>query len=361
MRSASRTWPGIVACTPLTEFGGTLLMRSVYVSMMVLLAGRAGVLAAQQPEPVLTIGVASGPEEQVFGHILDVAVGRDGDVFVLDDQALEVRWFDRHGELLGRTGRGGGLRSPRAIDLDESGELLVLDPLGGRIARYRASEAGLEHVGDIPAPPALDFCAMADRIHLLRLTSDSVITELDRDGRIVAGRGSLIEPEPGHDLPPDEIRRELDNRARLHCDLKTQTLTLLYERIPVVRRFTVRGEPEWRIELSDYHRVRDVHTPDESGWMAAPDPESGTAHSGRAIAARDDGALVVTLYEGSAEGGAFEVRVLSAATGEEQARGPVRMMIAGADADAVTGWVNSPVPRVLRYDSLPPLTPAPGR
>jgi hypothetical protein len=322
---------------------------------------RAGGLAAQEHAPEAIIGVASGPEAHVLGNIVDVAVGSSDDVFILDDQALEVRWFDRRGELRGRTGASGALRSPRAVTLDASGDLLVLDPLGGRIVRYRGGETGLEHMGDVPSPPALDFCVMGGRFHLLRLRSDSVITTLDPDGRIVGGWGSLIEPEPGHDLPPDEIRRELDNRARLHCDEKTQTITLLYERIPVVRRFTVKGELQWQVELADYHRVRDVHTPDESAWMAAPDPDSGTAHSGRAITVRADGAIVVTLYEGSAEGGAFEVRVLSAATGDELDRGPVPMIIAGAGPEAVVGWANTPVSRVIRYRSLSSLDRSGGK
>jgi hypothetical protein len=183
-----------------------------------------------------------------------------------------------------------------------------------------------------------------------------VITELDPQGRVVAAWGTLIEPEPGHDMPPEEIRRELDNRARLSCDDRTQTVTILYERIPLVRRFTADGEPIWEVELADYHRVRDVHTPDESGWMAAPDPESGTAHSGRSIVVRHDGALVVTLYEGSAEGGAFEVRVLAGPDGIELARGPVPMIVAGAERETATGYVNSPVPRVLYFSGLPPVS-----
>jgi hypothetical protein len=311
-----------------------------------------GRLSAQEPESA--IGVATGPEAEVFGHIADVAVGPSGDVFILDNQAVEVRWFDRRGVLRGRT--GAAFRSPLAVELDGSGSLLVLDPLGGRIARYRAGDDGLEHTGDVRSPPALDFCAIGDRLLLLRLRADSVITELDPQGRVVAAWGTLIEPEPGHDMPPEEIRRELDNRARLSCDDRTQTVTILYERIPLVRRFTADGEPIWEVELADYHRVRDVHTPDESGWMAAPDPESGTAHSGRSIVVRHDGALVVTLYEGSAEGGAFEVRVLAGPDGIELARGPVPMIVAGAERETATGYVNSPVPRVLYFSGLPPVS-----
>lgn len=329
-------------------------MRKRYMLLAVVSVAVRAPAGAQQPD--LTIGVESGAATEVFGHVRDVVVGGSGDAFILDNQALELRWFDRAGTFVTVAGGAGSapgrFRSPVSLALDPAGDVLVLDPLNVRVSRFRPGAAGLTHVADIPAPPALDLCAMDDRLYLLRLRADSVITVIDNGGTVVDAWGSMIQPEPGHDLPPDEIREELDNRAHVLCDPEARTVTVFHERIPLVRQFSAAGDSVWSTILSDYHQVRDVHTPDESGWMSAPDPESGTAHSGRSIAAGADGTLVLTLYEGSAEGGSFEARVLSRSSGEELRRLDIPLTIAAVSGTAVIGYVNSPVPRVLRYDRL---------
>jgi hypothetical protein len=329
-----------------------LILRGSLLSIMALALPGVSGMSAQQPD--LTIGVLTGPEPQVFGHIRDVVVNAAGDVFVLDNQASEVRWFDSNGTFRGRAGTNGSgpgeLRSPQGLGVDGSGDVLVLDPLNARISRYRPGDTGLAHVVDVPSPPALDLCAMDGSIFLLRMRQDSVVTVLDGGGRVMAAWGSLLEPLPGHDLPPDEIRREQDNRARMLCDPATSTVTLLHERIPVVRRFSSAGVPIWEVELADYHQALDVRTPDESDWTLAPDPETGTAHSGRKISVGEGETLLVSLYEGSAEGGRFEVRVLARDNGEELRRIPVPMVIESFVDGKVVGHVNSPIPRVLRFD-----------
>jgi len=121
----------------------------------------------------------------------------------------------------------------------------------------------------------------------------------------------------------------------------------------MVRRFDREGALLWEAALADYHQVRDVRTPDESEWMIAPDPASGTAHSGRAITAGPDGTIILTLYEGSAEGGRFEVRVLSAADGSELRRADSPAIIVAVTGAGTTGYVNAPVPGVLRFPGSP--------
>lgn len=320
------------------------------------LIGTTGAGAVQeQPEPSLAIGTATGPATEVFGQIRDLVVDGGGNVFVLDNQALEIRWFDRTGRFRGSAGGAGSgagqLRGPQRLAVLATGEIAVLDPLNARISRYRPGQDGLSHVSDIDTPPAFDFCAIDGSFYLLRLQPDSVVTVVGPAGGITAAWGSLIEPLDGHELPPEEIRLELDNRARMYCDAGSNTVTLLYDRVPTVRRFTNTGEPLWEIELEDYSRVRDVPTPDEAGWMAAPDPETGLAHSGRSITRGGPGTLAITLYEGAESGGRYELRVLSAETGQEVGRETVPMIVIAVDEGSITGYVNAPVPRVLRYDA----------
>jgi hypothetical protein len=328
-------------------------MRRLILILSIVIDGGASRVVAQEPD--LVIGVAEGPRTEVFGQVHDVVAGSKGDIFVLDNQALEVRWFDAAGEfraLAGGAGSGPGqLRSPQALEIDPAGDILVLDPLNRRISRFRPDDSRLAHVSDVPAPPAMDFCALDGRIYLLRLQPDSVITVLDRTGAVVAAWGELVEPLPAHEAPPEEMRSELENRARISCDPAAGTVTLLHERIPLVRHYTDEGVLLWQAELADYSQIRDVRTPDESGWMLAPDPVSGTAHSGRSIVSGAAGTLVITLWEGSAEGGRFEARVLSLSDGEEVGRSPVDMTITAVLPGTIIGYANSPVPRVLRYDA----------
>lgn len=311
----------------------------------------ATALSAQEPD--LVIGGTGARPEQAFGRIADVVVDASGNTFVLDAQTVDVRWFGPDGRWRGSAGGAGSgpgqLRGPQHLASSRTGEVLVLDPLNRRIATYRTGDTGLEHVSDVPSMPAIDFCAMGDALYLVRIATDSVVTILDRNGRITGAWGALILPEPGHNLPPDEMRLEMDNQARILCDAGTETVTLLYERLPVVRRYDRRGELLWEAGIEDYHQVQDVRTPDESEWMIAPDPATGTAHSGRAITTGPEGTLIVTLYEGSAEGGRFDARVLNAADGSELRRAESPMIIVSATVSGTIGYVNAPVPSVLRY------------
>jgi hypothetical protein len=55
----------------------------------------------------LSIGVADGAEEYIFGGIADVALGRDGSLYVFDRQVPIVRHYDASGKFLRNIGRAG--------------------------------------------------------------------------------------------------------------------------------------------------------------------------------------------------------------------------------------------------------------
>lgn len=58
-------------------------------------------------EPDLVIGTAEGEAEYQFGSIVGVDVGADGRIYVIDQQASEVRVFDPEGRFIARMGRAG--------------------------------------------------------------------------------------------------------------------------------------------------------------------------------------------------------------------------------------------------------------
>jgi hypothetical protein len=93
----------------------------------------------------LSIGVVTGKSDYEFGHVVDVEAARDGRIYVLDQQAGEIRVFDRDGAHLtsfGRPGRGPGELSnniplgAQALFLTSADELVVLDPANDRATRF---------------------------------------------------------------------------------------------------------------------------------------------------------------------------------------------------------------------------------
>ncbi len=88
--------------------------------------------------PELSIGQgAEGPEEQLFGRIASLAADPEGNVYVLDGQAQELRVFDDRGgyvTTLARRGGGPGeLAGADAIALLPDRRVAVRDPANARV------------------------------------------------------------------------------------------------------------------------------------------------------------------------------------------------------------------------------------
>src|SRR5690606_7633198 len=102
----------------------------------------------------LRIGVAEGDPEYQFGNITGIDADSDGRIYVLDQQAQEVRIFDAQGTLLRTMGRGGsgpGELSPGAgpLFVVRGDTVLVPDVMLQRVNRFLA---GGEEAGSFPLP-----------------------------------------------------------------------------------------------------------------------------------------------------------------------------------------------------------------
>lgn len=137
---------------------------AVSVSMMVLLAAcGSGTGGSGSPEShaatdlvgvvTLELGTADGDEAYVFGRVSGVALNSQGQIYVADAQANEVRVFSPEGTYLhsvGRTGSGPGeLRRPCCIAFDTSGHLWVRDGGNARYNVYRTGSDGAQYVGQV--------------------------------------------------------------------------------------------------------------------------------------------------------------------------------------------------------------------
>src|SRR5690606_18561286 len=104
----------------------------------------------------LRIGVAEGDPEYQFGNITGIDADSDGRIYVLDQQAQQVRIFDAQGTLLRTVGRGGsgpGEFSPAAgpLFVVRGDTVLVADVMLQRMNRFLA---GGDEAGSFPLPMA---------------------------------------------------------------------------------------------------------------------------------------------------------------------------------------------------------------
>ncbi len=95
----------------------------------------------------VSIGVAAGADEYMFGLISSVYVTKDR-IYVVDSQVPAVRAYDHAGTFvgtLGRVGQGPGeYMRPRIVAADTSGRVFVLDGSLGRLNVYAPSGETLE-------------------------------------------------------------------------------------------------------------------------------------------------------------------------------------------------------------------------
>jgi hypothetical protein len=86
------------------------------------------------------LGSLDGTGPDVFGRISGLALGPEGQVYVLDGQASEVRIFGSDGAFqrtFGRSGEGPGeLRAPGGLTVDAEGTLWVLNWGNGRYSGF---------------------------------------------------------------------------------------------------------------------------------------------------------------------------------------------------------------------------------
>ena len=97
----------------------------------------------------ISIGVADGAEEHMFGDVGDIAVGKDGSMYVLDRSVHTIRMYDVNGKYLrsiGRRGQGPGeMVSPSGIAVLTDGRLVLWETSLWRVNVYSATGAVLTH------------------------------------------------------------------------------------------------------------------------------------------------------------------------------------------------------------------------
>jgi len=96
----------------------------------------------------LRIGTQEEDAPGLFGNVRSLEVDAEGRIWVLDDQADEIRVFDREGRHVRTIGREGGgpgeFRAPQAIHRSPDGTMWVPDPQNNRVSIFDTSGAYVE-------------------------------------------------------------------------------------------------------------------------------------------------------------------------------------------------------------------------
>jgi len=116
--------------------------------------GQSGTLKLIEEQ---TFGRAENPEES-FSLVTAFAVDAVGTVFGLDQKDCDVKVFDRSGKFLrriGKPGQGPGeLRWPANIHLTKDDNVLINDPIYGKLSIFKSSG---EHMGDVSTTGKIRF------------------------------------------------------------------------------------------------------------------------------------------------------------------------------------------------------------
>ncbi len=161
---------------------------------MVLIALAVPVAAQQRVSPLefrvterWRVGTEDGDPNTVFGAVDDIAVSPTA-VYVADTRLQVVRVLSRKGAPLaaiGRPGRGPGeFVYPKAVEISATGDILVLDQLERRIARFQRLDTTFvlkdERRIDFDA---FDMCRGASSLIVLGYSQGKVLHVLDHESR----------------------------------------------------------------------------------------------------------------------------------------------------------------------------------
>lgn len=201
---------GTLACQPGESFQEIGLQYTIDTLAGVEHVVSRGTAPTWRLEPVVSLGSEGGigePAPDEFGRVVAVTTDADGNLFVADRHFLEIRVFDRSGNLIRQIGRQGGgpgefedIYSMAWIDT----VLLVLDFRLGRIAELSSEGEWLgsrPSPGRISGPPSLLrlFQASRDLVYQWSLGPDGgrVWVEHGIDGITVERpQHNLDRPEP---------------------------------------------------------------------------------------------------------------------------------------------------------------------
>jgi hypothetical protein len=172
-----------------------------------------------QVEEIGSIGVASSPDEEVFGDIASLAVDPErGTLFLFDRLSFRLSAFSRSGRFQAAVGRHGSgpreFRSPARLTFHE-GLVYATDALNGRISAWELSGDSLRLV-DLSRtlfPLEGDLCNAGGTLVHARFNEGGLFQKLEWDGSVRGSFGTSLISVPGLNPRALSIRMACDQRS----------------------------------------------------------------------------------------------------------------------------------------------------
>lgn len=310
-------------------------------------------------EPVVTVGVADGPPEQVIGRIIDLKAVGDGSFLVLDYLARRLAWFDQNGGYRGGiTARGEGpgeLSGPTAIAI--AGErVAVMDPRNTRLNLFRLGPDGIEFRqafrGAFSSLDAVrNLCSLSDQWYVRSRRDGRMIHAIDSTGSVV--RSFQPEPPVSEEFGPfAEVVRAQKSGGHILCVADPAMIVSIELFSPTVRAYTPAGELVWESQVRNIRPIQ--FQVSESGELGFEEVTEEGSHLGRSVVLWSDRSVLVQYAverpgpkEGDYHG--IESIELALSTGEELGRSDALPLIGDTTPDFVYGFRNEPFPQVMVY------------
>jgi len=262
----------------------------------------------------LSIGKAEGQEEYMFARIQDIAVDDNGDIYVADAQATQIKVFDSKGiflRLIGRKGQGPGeFTGIHSIQITAKNELMLYDnwqhklvyfSLTGKFIRSLYFSISLGAAGKLwPSSPL--FCDSHENYYIV--TGIMEITKTPKAHEEILKIGpdlmyATIAKTPDHDPTSKSLSKY--SVANLYCHLMAKDYILMgnseYYEVQilnpegkVVRKFSKEYEP---IPLSKAEKDKEKKRPGSEGKIVFPRFHAPISY----LAADNEGRIFVCTWE----------------------------------------------------------------
>lgn len=204
-----------------------------------------------------SIGVLEGDEHEVVGQIADIEVDREGNMYVLDSEFSEVRVYSPEGAFLyavGGAGEGPGeFSSPRYLDLDPSGRILVADRTH-EITVFERTGGTYRLATAVPLPFEPNGMCIGDDALLVQGITEGYSGVIARFSLSGEEMGSFGE---GYETSSFTVRTFLTS-GLIACTRQPETVLYFPLNQPVVYGYSYEGEMQWARRLTDYEPLEFV-------------------------------------------------------------------------------------------------------
>ncbi len=202
---------------------------------------------------ILTLGVKGDRGPETFGAITSVQVGPQGEVYVLDEQAQEVRIFSATGEFVEKIGGLGDgpteLRYANGMALLGDGSVVVsLRAARAKVFGRTPRRWELRSIIDLPFGVGGLCITPKDRIFVTGHSSNdnTLVHEIERDSGVK--RSFAPGYMADHWLPQMEMGKGL-----IGCARSPDRVVFAYSAFPVVRAFDLdNGAQLWVAGIEDF-------------------------------------------------------------------------------------------------------------